>query len=77
MRDEQAYHFLLLFVDLSLVLFHYFLQLFPPFLFLFLKEKSFTFVSERVSDGSTRCSLFLPLDGTFIGLLVFPRFSLE
>ena len=34
----MTHHFLLLLLNLLLVLFHYFVQMFPPFLFIFLKE---------------------------------------
>ena len=37
-RDE-SHHFLLLFFNLLLILLHYFVQMFPPFLFIFLKER--------------------------------------
>ena len=38
LRDE-THHFLLLFFNLLLILLHYFVQMFPPFLFIFLKEQ--------------------------------------
>ena len=35
----EVYHLFLLFVNLALIFLHYFVQMFPPFLFIFLKEQ--------------------------------------
>ena len=51
----ESHHFLLLFFNLLLILLHYFVQMFPPFLFIFLKEHKLTLLhrSQRCNNVSS------------------------
>ena len=57
----RVYHLFLLFVNLALIFLHYFVQMFPPFLFIFLKEQRLNLLHfwQRCNNVSSWSSSFV------------------